>query len=109
MSVEPQSLDDRPFAPGRPSALAAAWRLLRQAPPSALFGLVVIAIYAVFAILAPLLAPYGESVVVGNQYEPWGSPYLLGTDQLGRDMLSRACAPLSTPRPACRKTRPTRR
>jgi peptide/nickel transport system permease protein len=66
-----------------------AWRELRRAPPSALFGLVVILCYVAVAILAPALAPYGETELVGGPFEPWGEPFLLGTDQLGRDMLSR--------------------
>ncbi len=41
------------------------------------------------ALFAPLLTPYGESEVVGAEFEPWGEGYLLGTDNLGRDMLTR--------------------
>ena len=41
------------------------------------------------AVFAPLLAPYGEAEVVGGEFEPWNSTFLLGTDNLGRDMLSR--------------------
>jgi peptide/nickel transport system permease protein len=65
------------------------WRALRKAPASAWFGLIVIAIYLVTAILAPLLAPYSETELVGGAFEPWGGQFVLGTDQLGRDMLSR--------------------
>ena len=91
MSAEPAEIANSvPGAlPQRWSALPAAWRALKGAPPSAWFGLVVIAIYLVFAILAPLLAPYPESEIVGSSYEPWGGDYLLGTDQLGRDLVSR--------------------
>ncbi len=64
-------------------------KLLRQAPLTAKFGLLVIAVYAATAILAPLLAPYGEYEVVGPQYMPWSGDHPLGTDNLGRDMLSR--------------------
>ncbi|MCI0429619.1 MAG: ABC transporter permease [Rhodospirillales bacterium] len=66
-----------------------AMRELRRAPVSALFGLTIIAIYGFFAIFAPVVAPYGESEVVGNQYELWSDKFVIGTDQLGRDMLSR--------------------
>jgi peptide/nickel transport system permease protein len=66
-----------------------AWRAIKQAPLTAWFGVTVILIYSVLAIFAPLLAPYGESQVVGNQYEEWGARFIFGTDQLGRDMLSR--------------------
>jgi len=74
---------------GGRTRLRSAWRALKQAPPSAWFGLIVIACYTVVAVFAPLIAPYGESEVVGNQYELWSEQFLFGTDQLGRDMLSR--------------------
>jgi peptide/nickel transport system permease protein len=73
----------------RGAPLISGWHLLAHAPLSAWFGLFTIAGYAFFAVFAPLLAPYGESAVVGSQYEPWTDQFLLGTDQLGRDMLSR--------------------
>lgn len=73
----------------RPAPLASAWRAIKRAPVTAWLGLLVVAAYAVVAVFAPLLAPYGESVVVGNQYEPWSAHFFFGTDQLGRDMLSR--------------------
>lgn len=64
-------------------------RNLRTLPPTAIFGILVIIAYAVTAILAPLLAPYGQAEIVGAQFEPWGGAFPLGTDTLGRDMLSR--------------------
>lgn len=64
-------------------------RTLRQMPVTAMLGIAIIAAYSVVAIFAPLLAPYGEAEIVGAQFEPWGGDYLLGTDNLGRDMLSR--------------------
>jgi peptide/nickel transport system permease protein len=73
----------------RPAPLMSAWRAIMRAPVSAWLGLLVIAAYAVVAVFAPLVAPHGESVVVGNQYEPWSEQFFFGTDQLGRDMLSR--------------------
>ncbi len=39
------------------------WRGLKSAPPTALFGLTVISIYVIFAVFAPLLAPYGEAEI----------------------------------------------
>jgi len=64
-------------------------RTLKSAPPTAWFGMLVIAMMTVVIIFAPLIAPYGETEVVGEQYEPWGEAFLLGTDNLGRDMFSR--------------------
>jgi peptide/nickel transport system permease protein len=92
MSAEPDT-----FAPGaateavyvRQTVFNAAWKLLRKAPYSAWFGLAVIVFYIFVGTFAPLIAPYGESAVVGEQYAPWSPEFLLGTDQLGRDMLSR--------------------
>lgn len=66
-----------------------ALKELKKAPLSAKFGFVVIAIYVFVALFAPVLAPFGESEIVGSEYEPWGEGFLLGTDNLGRDMLSR--------------------
>jgi peptide/nickel transport system permease protein len=43
----------------------------------------------VVAIFAPLIAPYGEREILGRAYELMSSEHLLGTDNLGRDMLSR--------------------
>ncbi|MCT4655121.1 MAG: ABC transporter permease [Cohaesibacter sp.] len=64
-------------------------KLLKTAPLSAWFGMIVIFIYLIMMIFAPALAPYGETEVVAYEFEPWSSDYLLGTDNLGRDMLSR--------------------
>ncbi len=80
---------ERALPPERRAALATAWRELKRAPLTAWFGIVVIACYAVLAIFAPLIAPYSESGIVANQYEPWSQQFIFGTDQLGRDMLSR--------------------
>ena len=66
------------------------WRLLlRSAPLSAKIGLIVIAAYAFVAIFAPLLAPFPEAEIVAAKYLPWQAPHWLGTDALGRDVLSR--------------------
>lgn len=64
-------------------------RTLKTMPLTAMFGVVVILAYALIAIFAPALAPHGQAEIVGAQFEPWGAAYPLGTDALGRDMLSR--------------------
>lgn len=64
-------------------------KLLKKAPPSAIFGMVVIVVYVLVAIFAPFVAPFSETEVIGDQFEPWGDPHILGTDNLGRDMWSR--------------------
>jgi peptide/nickel transport system permease protein len=62
---------------------------LRDIPLTAAFGLLVILIYILVAFLGPFLAPFQEQQVVGPEYLPWAAPYYLGTDNLGRDMLTR--------------------
>ena len=63
---------------------------LRRTPPAAWFGLLVILCYALIALLAPVIAPYGETEVVSPMpYGPWSEQFVFGTDQLGRDIFSR--------------------
>ena len=62
---------------------------LRKAPLTARFGMIIILCYALVAIFAPVLAPYGEAEVFPEPYAPWGSVYIFGTDQIGRDIFSR--------------------
>jgi peptide/nickel transport system permease protein len=66
--------------------------------PTALFGIVTIVFFVAIALLTPWLAPYSESANVGGTWDtptlgskgPEPSPtMLLGTDQIGRDMLTR--------------------
>ena len=49
----------------------------------------VIVFYVVIAVFAPIMTPYTETEIVGSEFEPWGEGFLFGTDNLGRDMLTR--------------------
>ncbi len=62
---------------------------IKTAPLSAWIGFAIILTYAFVAIFAPVIAPFSEREVAGEQYMPWAAPYYLGTDALGRDVLSR--------------------
>ncbi|PYB77690.1 ABC transporter permease [Rhizobium wuzhouense] len=62
---------------------------LKQIPISAWVGIFGIALAVFCALFAPFIAPYGEREIVGAVWEPMGGTYLLGTDNLGRDLLSR--------------------
>ncbi len=84
-----ETADSVPPPPPRQQKLADAWRELKKAPLSAKFGLLVIACYVFVALFAPFLTPYGESEIVGSEFEEWGDKFILGTDNLGRDMLTR--------------------
>ena len=65
------------------------FKIFSSAPWSAKFGMLTILAYASISIFAPFIAPYGETEILGRAYEVWSDKYLLGTDNLGRDMLSR--------------------
>ena len=71
------------------SAVQLIWRAVRRAPVSALFGMVVIFAYLIVAVFAPLIAPYGEAEIFEVPFAPWSDEFLLGTDQLGRDIYTR--------------------
>ena len=62
---------------------------LRKIPLGAWIGLILTALFLFAAIFAPWIAPYGLGEIVGGVWEPSSSTFLLGTDNLGRDLLSR--------------------
>jgi len=55
----------------------------------ALFGLSVVVFWVVVAILAPVLAPYEPNAITGKLNQSPSAEHWMGTDQLGRDVLSR--------------------
>ena len=65
-----------------------ALRRLRRNGP-ALFGLLLIALFVVAAVLAPVIAPYDPITDRGPGYQAPSAEHLMGTDKLGRDQLSR--------------------
>ena len=62
---------------------------MMRIPPAALVGLFFTSVFFFCAIFAPFIAPYGMAEVVGDVWEPSSSEFLLGTDSIGRDLLSR--------------------
>ncbi|HLF48891.1 MAG TPA: ABC transporter permease [Methylomirabilota bacterium] len=67
---------------------AAIGRLVRRQPLGAAGGLIVVVLIAV-AVLAPRLAPHGPKEAGFAPYLAPSAEFLMGTDQLGRDVLSR--------------------
>lgn len=63
--------------------------LFRSIPPSALIGLVLTGSFVFVALTAPWIAPYGMAEIVGDVWEPFSEQFWLGTDNLGRDLLTR--------------------
>jgi peptide/nickel transport system permease protein len=73
----------------RPSWYEGAWSLLRNQPLAAFGGLLVV-IMIIMAGFAELIAPHDpESITFEAMLSPPDSTYVLGTDQFGRDLLSR--------------------
>ena len=62
---------------------------MKGIPLSALIGLILTGGFFAVALLAPWIAPYGMSEVVGNVWEPASGQFWLGTDNIGRDLLTR--------------------
>jgi len=62
---------------------------MMRIPLAAMIGLIFTASYFLVAIFAPLIAPYGMAEVVGGVWEPMSAKHWLGTDNIGRDLLSR--------------------
>jgi peptide/nickel transport system permease protein len=64
---------------------------MRQAPLTAAFGILVILVYIVFSVFADVLAPYGQAEIFDAVNLPPGAnpAHPLGTDQIGRDILTR--------------------
>ena len=63
--------------------------LSRPITLSVILGVSACTALVVIAILAPLLAPFSGAEVLGDVWEPPSEEFLLGTDNLGRDLLSR--------------------
>ncbi len=62
---------------------------MTRIPLSALIGLIATSVFFLAALFAQFIAPYGMADVVGDSWEPASSKFLLGTDSIGRDLLSR--------------------
>lgn len=68
--------------------MAGFWRQFRR-HRTGMFGLVLVLVMAVVALTAPWLAPHDPFTTSRASFLPPGSPgHLLGTDHLGRDVLS---------------------
>jgi peptide/nickel transport system permease protein len=65
------------------------YNLLKESPVSARIGMGMILINILAAIFAPMVAPYGETEIVGDVWMSESSDHWLGTDQVGRDLITR--------------------
>jgi peptide/nickel transport system permease protein len=62
---------------------------IRRIPLGAWIGLILTALFLFVAIFAPLVSPFAMDQIVGDVWQPMSAEHLLGTDNLGRDLLSR--------------------
>ncbi|SEW42624.1 peptide/nickel transport system permease protein [Cognatiyoonia koreensis] len=84
---------------GRQVGTQATRKLFRTMPLTAAFGILIIIVYIILAVFAGAIAPHGQdeilqgvaaNVIAGGDPAMGGNPdYLLGTDKIGRDILSR--------------------
>jgi peptide/nickel transport system permease protein len=110
VSIRASDTADSRARPGPPPGAQSALRTLTDSTPrsrqvrrqtspgqrllhdgGAIAGLALVAVIGMLCVLAPLLAPYDPNAVdAANRLAPVGSAgHLLGTDDLGRDLLSR--------------------
>jgi peptide/nickel transport system permease protein len=57
--------------------------------PTAWVGMFIVGVFVFVAIFAPWIAPYSESDSVSDTWDPPSWQFWLGTDNIGRDLLSR--------------------
>ena len=89
MASTSTALDAERLAAAEPSQIIVTWRRFRR-HRLALVGLVVLAILALSSFLAPWIAPYDPAYQqLSRTFEGASVQHLLGTDNLGRDILTR--------------------
>lgn len=87
---QPAQIGVLPEQATRSTSLVAAFlrRFVRNRP--AMIGALIIGVMIIFAVFAPLIAPYDPlNQDLDHVLEPESAQHLMGTDDLGRDMLSR--------------------
>ena len=88
--TQPAQISLLPEQATRSTSLVAAFlrRFLRN--KLAMIGALIIGVMIIFAVFAPLIAPYDPlNQDLDHVLEPENAQHLMGTDDLGRDMLSR--------------------
>lgn len=70
-----------------PSRLLEFWRVYSSIRLG-IVGLALLSFYLGIAVFAPFIAPYNPKARIASPFEPPSSQHLLGTDEMGRDVLS---------------------
>jgi peptide/nickel transport system permease protein len=64
-------------------------KFIQKAPWSARIGIIILVMNIAVAAFAPVISPYGETEITGDVWEEMSLTHPLGTDHLGRDLLTR--------------------
>lgn len=87
--AEAKIVTTQPEAMKQPSQLAEFWARFKR-NKTAVIGLIILTFLVFIALFAPYIAPYDPYLSdMPNSLQPPSSQHLLGTDELGRDILSR--------------------
>lgn len=62
---------------------------ITRPPGTAIVGMLIVTAFIALAVVGPFVAPYSPLDTVGETWAPPSGEFLLGTDNLGRDILSR--------------------
>lgn len=88
--VDPAGLDRQAPAQRPARSFALSSRLRRSMTISGLIGLALVVFWLLVALVGPMLAPHGVGSIVSYEvFDRIGMQHWLGTDYLGRDMMSR--------------------
>ena len=63
--------------------------ILKKSPLSARIGMAIVLLNIMVAVFAPVIAPFGETKIVGDVWENASAQFYLGTDHIGRDLFTR--------------------
>lgn len=82
--------EGRPAATGSGGSLSAALAFVRRLPLSGRIGFTLVAFWLLVALVGPWVAPHEVGAMVSDEvFDPVSARHPLGTDYLGRDMLTR--------------------
>lgn len=91
MTTTPETLLGTPVS-ATPTRAVNVWRRL-LARPSAVIGLFILFVFVMIAILSPFITPHDPlKIFPGERLSAPSLDFLMGTDQIGRDILSRLLA-----------------
>lgn len=89
MTTDPVTTGSESAQYVRPTRGQAVRQFFAEMPLTARVGMAIVVVNLFVVAFAPWLAPYGETELVTSQWMPPSAEHWLGSDHLGRDMLTR--------------------